>query len=211
MRLKKYVAACAVLLFFTNAANASFLSGFIRSVAVAFAEQREIGNAPDCALSADDALARSIELLSDGRQAEAEDLIKSAVKSHRDDVRILFAKAVLERSHWNKDAADVWFAMTRKAKGNEALSRAAWLSIQLDQKKSVEGNMAELIRLSDENPDNIYLLWLGAIQCREQSKAFLQSTSAGEEIAEMGKKRYEMLLKRFELGPVMLHHTFANI
>ena len=206
MRLRKSLAACAVLLFCAGVAEASFFSNVLRSGLVALAEEREIQRAPDCTLSADDALARSIELLSDGRQAEAEDLIKSAVKTHRDDVRILFAKAVLERSRYNKDAGDVWFAMARMAKGNEALSRAAWLSMQLDQQKLVDENLDELIRLSDETPENIFLLWLGAIQCREQSKK-----DDVVEIAELGRERYEMLLGKFRVGPVMLHQFYANI
>ncbi len=212
MRLKKNVVVCTVLLVFTSAVSASFLSNFIRSTVVLFTERQEVEQAPDCSLSADDALERTVELLNDGRQAEAEDLIKSAVKSHRDDVRILFAKGVFERSRWSKGAADVWFALARKAKGNESLSRASWISTQLDRHRSVEENMAELIRLSDENPDNIYLLWLGAIQCREQSRftSPLPQTKK-QKFAQMGKERYQKLFTHFELGPALAHHTYANI
>ncbi len=196
----------SVLLFCGGMAEASFFSDLVESMAVSITEQRDVAKAPDCELSADAALAKSIELLSDGRQAEAEDLIKSAVKTHRDDVRILFAKGVLERSRYNKVAGDVWFALARRKKDNKALSRAAWLSTQLDRGRSVDGNLAELIRLSDENPDDIYLLWLGAIQCREQSKQ-----DDDVEIAELGRERYEMLLRKFRIGPVMLHQFYANI
>ncbi len=212
MRLKKSVAACVVVLFFTSAANASIFSDFVRSIAVASAEQQDIQKAPDCTLSADEALVRSIELLSDGRQAEAERFIKSAVKTHRNDVRILFAKGVLERSRWDKTAAQVWFALARKAGGDETLSRAAWISMQLDRQSSVEENMAELIRLSDENPGEIFLLWLGAIHCRDQSRSNSRlSENLKEQMAELGGERYELLFKHFELGPVMAHHTYANI
>ncbi|MCK4564472.1 MAG: SEL1-like repeat protein, partial [Verrucomicrobia bacterium] len=205
MRLK-HCLVCTVLLVCAGVAEAGFFESFVNTLA----ENKAVEQAPDCKLSADEAYARSIELLSDGRQAEAEDLIKSAVKSHRDDIRILFAKAVLERSRWDKDAANVWFAMARKAQGNEALSRAAWLAGKLDRHEAVEENMAELIRLSDENPDEIYLLWLGAIQCREQSrnKTFKK---IGKETSKLGKYRYEKLLEKFRIGPVMVHHTYANI
>ncbi len=201
MRLK-HCLVCTVLLVCAGVAEAGFFESFVSTLA----ENKAIEQAPDCKLSVDEAYARSIELLSDGRQAEAEDLIKSALKSHRDDIRILFAKAVLERSRYNKTAGDVWFAMARKAQGNKSLSRAAWLSMQLDQKRSVDENLPELIRLSDENPDNVFLLWLGALQCREQSKQ-----DDDVEIAELGRERYEMLLKKFRVGPVMLHQFYANI
>lgn len=198
--------AGAIFLLGAGAVKASFFSDLLKAPMVKAVEQREIAAAPDCTLTADEALSRAIDLLSDGRQAEAEDLIKSAAKSYRDDIRILFAKAVLERSRYNKDAADAWFAMARKAKGAKHLSQASWLSMQLDRKKSVDENLAELICLSNENPDNIFLLWLGAMQCREQSK---QDDVIA--IAELGCERYEMLLKKFRVGPVMLHQFYANI
>ena len=198
--------ACAILLAATNIAEASFLSDLLRGQAITTAEKQSVEKVPDCALSADDAHARIIELLSDGRQGEAEDLATSAVKTHRSDIRILFAKAVLERSRWDKEVAQVWFTMARKAKGNDALSRAAWLSMELDRGNAVKKNMGELIRLSGENPDDIFLLWLGAIQCREQSGSGVSGT-----MAKLGKERYEKLLGHFQLGPVMVHHTFANI
>ena len=201
-----------MLLLFADTVTASFFADLIKSAVVSVSEQQEVENAPDCASSADDALAHVVELLSDGRQAETTDLLRSAVKSHRDDVRILFAKAVLERSCWNKEAAQVWFAMVRKAKGNEVLSRAAWLSMQLDQKESVDENLAELIRLSDENPDNVFLLWLGAILCREQSRhSSPLPRLERQRMAEIGAERYKMLLDHFEFGPIMAHHTYANI
>jgi len=53
---------------------------------------------------------------------------------------------------------------------------------------------------------HIFLLWLGAIQCREQSKQ-----NDVVEIAELGRERYEMLLEKFRIGPVMLHQFYANI
>ncbi len=212
MRLKQGIAIGSVLLFFSGMAEASFFSDLAGSMVVSITEQQEIAKAPDCKLSADDALVRSIELLSDGQQVEAEALIKSAVKTHRDDVRILFAKGVLERSRWDKLAADVWFAQARRKTDNQVLSRAAWLSTQLDRYREPKKNLAELIRLSDENPDDIYLLWLGAIQCREQSRDTSPlSQSEKTQIAQMGKERYRLLLSHFELGPVMVHHTYANI
>jgi tetratricopeptide (TPR) repeat protein len=201
----------AVLMFCVGVAEASLFSDLLMDAITAQTEERDIQQAPDCKLSVDEALARSIELLSDGRQAEAEDLIKSAVKTYRNDVRILFAKGVLERSRWDKEAADVWFTLAREAKGNKTLSQAAWISTQLDRHRLVEENIAELIRLSNENPDEIYLLWLGAIQCREQERRADISSVLEREMAELGATRYEMLLSKFRIGPVLLHQSYANL
>ncbi len=206
MRLKKSGLLGAVLFVCVGVADA----GFFESLASTLAENKEVEQAPDCTLSADEAYARSIELLSDGRQAEAEDLIQSAVKSHRDDIRILFAKAVLERSRWRKSSADVWFAMVCNMQGNKALSRAAWLSMKLDREHST-GNLNELVELSDKHSDEIFLLWIGAIQHREQARKNGVPRGMGSVIGALGKKRYEKLLEFFRIGPVMVHHTYANL
>ena len=206
MRLKKSGVVGAVLFVCMGVAEA----GFFDSLAATLAENKAVEQAPDCTLSADEAYARSVELLSDGRQAEAEDLIKFAVKSHRNDIRILFAKAVLERSRWDMRSAEVWFSMAGKAQGNAALSRAAGLSIKLDQHEAVEENMAELICLSNENPGEIYLLWLSAIQYREQGRGSMPRERT-QKRAERERVRYEKLLKHFRIGPVLLHQRYANI
>ena len=47
MRLKQNVVACTVLLVFTSAASASFLSDLIRSTVVSFTERQEVEQAPE--------------------------------------------------------------------------------------------------------------------------------------------------------------------
>lgn len=150
-------------------------------------------------LTADESYTQSVELLSDGRQIEAEELIDLAVFRYPDDVRLLFAKAVMERSRWFNEAAHQAFTRIMQLSPDTEVGWATELAIALDFKKDVRANLIDLIRLSDDTPNDIYLLWLSAIQCREQR--------AGE----FGKQQYEKLLKHFRVGPVMVHHTYANI
>jgi tetratricopeptide (TPR) repeat protein len=146
------------------------------------------------------ALDRAFELLSEGNQVEAEEVVSWAVLRDLDNPELLFAKAVLERSRWSKWlAAECFYYLLENAQRDPLIAAASDLALQLDQEQFPGINLAELIRLSDENPDNIYLLWLSAIQCREQSEG------------ELGRQQYEKLLSRFEIGPVMVHHTCANI
>ena len=149
-------------------------------------------------LSAEEALNQSVELLSNGQQIDAEKLIEKAVKHYPDDMQILFAKAVLERSRWGKLAAFLYMNQIILQFPNEYLSQASKLSLALDLVKSNE-NLNELVRLSDAYPDDIYLLWLSAIQCREQ------------ENGNIGRQQYEKLLEKFRVGPVLVHQTYANI
>ncbi|HNX53779.1 MAG TPA: hypothetical protein PKI68_08550, partial [Pontiellaceae bacterium] len=154
---------------------------------------------PPLTLSADEVWQKSIDLLSDGRQSDAEKLIDQAVQQYSDEARILFAKAVLERSRWFIDEANRCFAQLVKRFPDTDWAQAARLSLELDRHEAVEADLAALIQLAETSPDNIYLLWLSAIQCREQNNGIL------------GRRQYEKLLSKFRVGPVLLHQTYANI
>ena len=149
--------------------------------------------------SAEDAHRRSIELLSGGRQGEAEALIAWATQRYFDNEELLFAKGVLERSRWDKSAAELWFGLARRQGSHSYIGEASSLQLRLDRRKPKESDLLNLIRLSNEHPDDVYLLWLSAIQCREQKKA------------ELGRTQCEKLLAKFRVGPVLLHQTYANI
>ena len=148
--------------------------------------------------SAEEAYNKSLELLSDGRQIEAEELVDRAVREYTSDCSLLFAKAVLERSRWDKRAAFLFFSQVIQRHPDCDSARASVLSLALDGERSDE-KLKELATLSDANPEDIYLLWLSAIQCREQKNG------------PLGKERYEKLLAKLRVGPVLLHQTYANI
>ncbi|MGE4488791.1 MAG: hypothetical protein AB7E95_04505 [Kiritimatiellales bacterium] len=150
-------------------------------------------------LNRDEAIVKSVDLLSDGRQSDAEEVISNAVKEYFDDPELLFAKGVLERSRWGLFSSKMWFGLVqRKARGTE-FATAARLSLLIDKGWDVQKHLEELVGLADEYPDHIYLLWLSAIECREAKNG------------ELGQRQYERLLAKFRVGPVMVHHTYANI
>jgi len=149
--------------------------------------------------TAKEAHCRSIELLSGGRQGEAEALIAWATQRYFDDADLLFAKGVLERSRWDKSAAELWFGLARRQGAHSYIREASLLLLRLDRRNPKESDLLNLIRLSNEHPDDVYLLWLSAIQCREQKKA------------DLGRTQYEKLLTHFKVGPILLHQTYANI
>ena len=156
-------------------------------------------NAPVAVVSPEEAYQRSIELLSDGRQIEAEKIIADAVKNNLDNANLLFAKAVLERSRWSNDASKLWFGIARRKGARTYIADAVSLQMRLDSRKAASSDLVDLIQLSDVHPDDVYLLWLSAIECREQKNGVL------------GRERYEKLLTKFRVGPVLLHQTYANI
>ncbi len=141
----------------------------------------------------------SLELLSDGRQSEAEKVIEGSLRTNTDDERLVFAKAVLSLSRWDKTDGRKWLRTLQRKKDGGYISEVAALTLALLDHEDADQNMKTLVGLSDNHPADTYLLWLTAIQCREQGEG------------RLGKRRYEKLLETFRLGPVMVHHTYANI
>ena len=191
-----------------GSAESSFLTRFILNNS----EYNQVKSAPNCPLKADAAYNRVVDLLSDGRQVDAEKFILSALKTHSSNIQLLFAKAVLERSRWSKQSAVFWFSVVQKVEGPESLKEAAKLCTQIDNGENVEQNLKKFNRLVDQHLDHVFMVWLGAIQCRQQTRS--NSTVAKSRqlpIAKKGKEYYETLLKKFRLGPVMVHHTYANL
>ncbi|QHI68265.1 SEL1-like repeat protein [Tichowtungia aerotolerans] len=150
--------------------------------------------------SAEEALDKAFSLLDEGNQMEAEEVVGWTAYRDVENSELLFAEAVMGRSRWNKRLASKCFHfLLQNAPAGSVISEASDLALQLDQEVVPDGSLARLIQLSDENSDNVYLLWLSAIQCRAQKEG------------EPGKQRYEKLLSRFTVASVMVHHTYANI
>lgn len=149
--------------------------------------------------SAKDAYEQSVKLLSAGRQSDAEALLEKALMDWPDNGELLFARGVLYRSRWEKDGSAYCFEQVEPGNAGSMLTRAVSLSWLLDEKSDAQKNLGRLIQLSDTHSSDIYLLWLSAIQCREQAEG------------KLGKQQYKKLLSYFAVGPVMVHHTYANI
>ncbi|MBI9020240.1 MAG: SEL1-like repeat protein [Verrucomicrobia bacterium] len=163
-------------------------------------------------LTVDEAYSKSIELLSDGRQIDAEELVEKAYRQYSSDVRILMAHAVINRSRWcNIDVAERSFKQLQEKAAGTYLSKIAAVQLELDRHENVDENLKELVRISNEHPDDLYLLWLTGIQCREQGKRGDVTSSFKKDVSRLGQEQYEKLLARFRVGPVMVHFTYANI
>jgi tetratricopeptide (TPR) repeat protein len=69
----------------------------------------------------------------------------------------------------------------------------------LDQKNNVEENIEKLKKIVDENPNDILLRWLLAIECRHNR------------IHELGAEQFSIIVKSWEPGPAVVHQSYANI
>ncbi len=150
--------------------------------------------------SREDAHGHVMQLLTGGKQAEAEDMLERAMVKFPPDSRFFYERGVMARSRWGKADAAVYFQGVLALEETGPLAEAAQTMIRMDQGADIEGGFSVLRRLMNEHSDDPFFAWLFAIQCREQKKN-----------SREGAEAYEKILAVWEPGPVMVHHTYANI
>lgn len=153
-----------------------------------------------------DAYQSIISELSAGRQKDAEGMLEVLVNLHPDDQRLAFAQAVCARSRFRKRKAGTLFRHVLNMDPGTVEGKCARHALDLEKMKRVDENFAALKRLANENPDNPFLLWVIGIYCRTYNR----NTDKTDRSAD-GVEAYTKLLELFEVGPVLLHQTFANI
>ena len=173
--------------------------------------EQEIETAELTNLSLSEAHREIFSLLNKGYQKEAESFTLSALKAYPDDPDLLMTAAVLHRSRWDTLRADHFFAKLINLHSNTYHANVAEISLEMDKRLNSEENLTRLVELSESNSDDIFILWLTAIQSRHQNKEYDFSYEKRKYMAEIGIQQYEKLIEKFNVGPVMLHHTYANL
>jgi len=150
--------------------------------------------------------AEIMNMLSTGRQADAEEMLAVLVGAFPEDQPLAFAQAVCSRSRWAKSRAAWQFRRVMELDPSTVEGKAARYMLDLDARKLVEDNMNGLRILIQQNPKNPLLLWLMGMACQDNYKHTDKTTYAKE-----GAQSYRDLLNLWDVGPVLLHQTFANI
>ncbi|OGV57619.1 MAG: hypothetical protein A2283_04285 [Lentisphaerae bacterium RIFOXYA12_FULL_48_11] len=147
-----------------------------------------------------------IKKLSDGKQEEAEELLESLVRKFPEDQRLAFMQAVCSRSRWAKSRA-AW-QLDRVLNLNPATieGNCARYVLEIDKRRNVAENMNGLRLLLQKNADDPFLLWIMAVVCRDNYRLTDQTTYSLEAV-----ECYRKLLKKFDVGPVLVHQTLANV
>lgn len=144
--------------------------------------------------------------LSQGKQVEAEQLLAGLVRKYPDDQYLAFAQAVCSRSRWSKSRASQQFYSVEQMNPATLPGRCARYTIAFDQKDNIHENLAGLFLLADQNPKDPMILWLAAVECRDYFRFTGKTT-----YSKRAEIYYRRLLELFEVGPSMVHHTFANV
>ncbi len=147
-----------------------------------------------------------ISELSAGRQKDAEGMLDVFVSLHTNDQQLAFAQAVCSRSRWNKRDAAMGFSQVLRLNPATLEGSCAKSVLDLAQRRRVPENMKTLRFLADQNPDYPLILWIMAVESRDHFRLTGETTYSKD-----AEACYRRMLEIFEIGPVLLHQTFANV
>lgn len=140
----------------------------------------------------------AIEFLDKGRQADAEQVAAEALLKHPQSQRIHLLCAVLANSRYNSGEAGRLLFKLYDMDPDSLCGRVAHLVV--GEEVGLKEAFEELKKLIDAYPDDVLLRWFYAMETTHQ-KLF----------AEEGARQFDALLQVWEVGPVMLHHTYASL
>jgi tetratricopeptide (TPR) repeat protein len=155
------------------------------------------------------AVSRCLELLGQGRQADAEQAIGEAFAANPRSQELAFYAAALARSRFISPDAGKLFDYTASLDASTLFSRVSRLIVDLDDRRDVERNFTELESIVEQNPEDMMFRWLLAIQCR--MFAYDKESPAQEAYYKKGVEHFKTILEHWNPGPVLAHHTFANL
>ena len=148
----------------------------------------------------------ALALLKQGKQTEAEKTLYQAVQHDQENQRLVFFMGACARSRWQKRDALPIFDYVAKLNPATPEGKCAALMLAIDTQQDHETSFAALEALQKEHPDDLLILWMSAVACRE-----LGNRDAPLVYSEKGAYFYSKLLEELDPGPVLLHQTYANI
>ncbi len=142
---------------------------------------------------------KAIDMLAQGRQAEAEAFLATACREHVDSQRILFLNGTLLRSRFDQDSTVQFFAMAYRLDSHSLLGEAANIVVSMDAGIGIDIGFERLESMIAAHPDEILLRWLYAME-----------TVGRESHVPEGLRQCEAMLEQWEVGPVTLHKAYSN-
>lgn len=146
--------------------------------------------APDAARAQYD---KAMDYLRKGRQKDAEQIVGEAFQKYPESQRLWFMYAVLALSREEIDAAVQAFMKVRELNPDSLWGITAQLA--LDEKMDVADAFKRMKKLIDQNPDEMLLRWLYAMQATP----------------EEGAAQFEVILEAWDPAPAMVHHIYATL
>ena len=151
--------------------------------------------APDAARAQYD---KAMDYLRKGRQKDAEQIVGEAFQKYPESQRLWFMYAVLALSRQETDAAVQAFMKVRDLNEESLLGITAQLT--LDEEIEVADAFKRLKKRIDQNPDEMLLRWLYAMEATRQGV-----------FVEEGAAQFEVILEAWDPAPAMVHHIYATL
>jgi tetratricopeptide (TPR) repeat protein len=154
---------------------------------------------PDADLSPAQLEQKLVQFLKEGKQSEAEKLLFSHASAHRNNQDVVFLRAALTRSRFMVPEAFRLFAAAAELGKDTPRGKCATYVMDLDRRRNVEENFAALGKLVEANPEDIFLRWMIAVECRTFDKN------------RLGADHYKKILEKWDPGPSLVHQTYGNL
>jgi Leucine-rich repeat (LRR) protein/Flp pilus assembly protein TadD len=149
---------------------------------------------------------KAMACLSAGNQSEAETLLENALRQNPNDQSMLFLYAACVRSRFSVRDSLALFSAVAQMGTNSVSGQCALHLLFLDTGRDKPQHFAELKKLVENNPGNVILRWMLAVQCRAATK---KTTNLA--VSYLGAEQYKKILEVWNPGPVLIHQTYANI
>ncbi len=147
-----------------------------------------------------------LEELSAGRQNDAEYLLEYFTAVYPKNQKLAFANAVCIRSRFDVDEGMKQFQHVLDLDPTTPEGHCAKYVLKLDRKEFVDGNFKGLKLLIQQNPDNPLIHWAMGFMCRDFYRHTHKTTYSKD-----GVEAYRRLFEIFDVCPVLVHQSFANI
>jgi tetratricopeptide (TPR) repeat protein len=150
-------------------------------------------------IPADKVYVGALKVWSIGKQADAEYLLDKYAHKYHQDQRLAFFQAACVRSRFEIEQANPLLIKVAVMNPASAQGQCAQLVVRLDSKGTATYDFRSLRSLVRRNPDDLLLLWMLAVQCRNHN------------LNAEGVQYYARLLKMVGTGSSLVHQTYANL
>lgn len=144
---------------------------------------------------------RIVKYIYKGQQIEAANAIAQRAALYRENQRALFLFAACFRSRFTMMTSV--FKMIDMIDSETPVGRCASYMVQLDapskDARSAQQVFAEFEKDVSDNPDDVALRWMLAVECRTYNRN------------ATGAAHYQKIVAKWNPGPVLVHQTYANL
>lgn len=146
-----------------------------------------------------------------GTQVLAEQTLAESMQRFPQDQQIVFFLAACTRSRWEIEDAYPLLRIAEQLDPRSPDGLCAKYVANIDSNSDINGNFDSLRKLSERHIDNVVILWMVAVECRQLERLYY-GQPAGDQATLLGVAYYRKLCERIPgKGPSLVHQTYGNV